>query len=92
MNNTSGSNVTELQREVEGYKTKLTDLALRAKKTNYKNRIPRLPKNTTSSTMMGFRKRFNNWVRGLKTLERERLPHGILQDKELLNNYYYVSK
>lgn len=34
-----------------------------AKETNYKNKLPRLPKSKTG--MVGYKKRVNNWLRGL---------------------------
>lgn len=65
----------------------LYELTLRAKKINYKNIPPRLPKNPTEATMVGFRKRFSNWRDRLKYLEVERTLGTITNDTNLLKSY-----
>lgn len=53
----------------------LSDLKIRARRVNYKNEIPHLPKKPTSSTMSGFRGRLGNWLKVLENLEKEKLLH-----------------
>lgn len=67
--------------------SELYELNLRAKKINYKNRIPQLPKNPTESTIQGFKKRLSNWVAILKHIESERMQGTIKSDSNLLRKY-----
>lgn len=72
----------ELQRE-------LSDLNSRARKIDFKSKLPTLPKKPTQATMLGFFKRLANWKNVLTHLERERLlqRETITYDSNLLNNY-----
>jgi hypothetical protein len=68
----------------------LSELIYRAKKVNYKNIPPRLPKNPTESTMTGFHKRLRNWSNGLFSLEQETNRHNkriVKTDINLLKSY-----
>lgn len=65
----------------------LHELALRANKINYKNKIPSLPINPTESTMRGFRKRLSNWTNTLTHIESERMRGTIKSDPNLLKSY-----
>lgn len=64
----------------------LKDLTSRAKRINYKNTIPRLPKNPTESTLAGFKLRLSNWVKQLEQLERERIIE-VIQTGNVLTSY-----
>ena len=54
---------------------------------NYKNKPPRLPKNPTSSTLSGFRKRFAHWKVALQDLELEQERGTIKVQPNLLKNF-----
>jgi hypothetical protein len=73
--------------ELQTIANQLYELNLRAKKINYKNKIPKLPKNPTESTMSGFRKRLSNWTNLLSHCEAERMRGTISSDPNLLRNY-----
>lgn len=64
----------------------LSELTSRAKRINYKNVIPRLPKNPTESTLAGFKKRLSNWIKQLETLEQEKLVE-VVQTGNVLDSY-----
>lgn len=62
----------------------------RARKINYKNQIPRLPKPQYSqksfdNLMIGFQKRLTNWEKGLIQLEN---PGGTLNGKKRVDFSY----
>lgn len=75
------------QTEFQDTSAQLYELVLRAKKINYKNKPPHLPKRPTESTMMGFRKRLSNWTNCLLRLEEERMRGTISSETDLLRNY-----
>lgn len=65
------------------------ELKSRAKRVNYKNKIPTLPLSPTDSTMRGYSQRLRNWEKQLVVLEKERKVQSIKQNPNLLS--YYVS-
>ncbi len=65
----------------------LYELNLRAKKINYKNKIPTLPKKPTNSTMMGFYKRLSNWTNVLSHIESERMVGTISSEPNVLRSF-----
>lgn len=65
----------------------LYDLQIRAKKIDYKNKIPKLPNTSSPASMMGFKKRLANWTAILKHLETERLRE-IVSHEPLLKNFF----
>lgn len=67
--------------------SQLTELTSRAKRINYKNTIPRLPKNPTESTLAGFKLRLSNWIKQLEVLEKERLTENVIQTGDVLTSY-----
>lgn len=77
------------QESLQHAANQLHELTLRAKKINYKNIPPSLPKRPSEITMVGFRKRFSNWKNGLKTLEEERTRGTVISANQttLLKNY-----
>lgn len=79
--------MTTLTDKLAHYSNELSDLAFKARAVNYKNKLPRLPKKPTESTLMGFAKRLSNWKQVLFLLEAERLNHTIENDPSVLKNY-----
>lgn len=65
----------------------LADLKSRAKRIDYKNVIPRLPKKITHSTLSGFKKRLSNWTKQLEHLERERILEKVIHTENVLESY-----
>ena len=65
----------------------LEDLKFRAKRIDYKNTIPSLPKKPTESTMSGFYSRLNNWRRQLEVLEKERINESITKTDDVILHY-----
>ena len=76
------------QETLQNSADQLYELTLRAKKINYKNKPPRLPKKPTESTMMGFRKRLSNWTDRLRYLEEERMRGTISSETDVLRKHF----
>lgn len=76
-----------IEEQVSNLTTQLSDLKSRARVVNYKNAIPKLPKNPNSTTLTGFKKRLSNWKKGLLSIESERLHESITNDSNVLYNY-----
>lgn len=68
---------------------KTEDLLSRAKRVNYKNKIPKEPLTPTTSTMRGYYKRLTNWYKQLAILEKERIEEvkNVRKSVNLLANY-----
>lgn len=76
-----------LKEQITKHSSVREELKTRAKRVNYKNKIPTLPLTPSESTMSGYFKRFNNWERQLIVLEGERKVQLVKQNSNLLANY-----
>ena len=79
--------MNELSEQTQQLSNELYELTLRAKRTNYKNKPPRLPKNINASTLSGFVKRFSSWKSRLQNLELELERDTIRVEANLLTNF-----
>ena len=66
----------------------LSKLNSRSRAANYKNKLPKLPKNINALTLQGFRKRLSNWENGLVYVEKSKTPLQVQEDPQLLSNYF----
>ena len=68
------------------------ELKQRARKVDYKNVLPRMPKKPTESTMRGFHGRLGNWTKGLEYLEEQiMLQQTVRRDETLQVNGLFVA-